>query len=139
MIEAEKYYSGKFAGFDIVAVGNKGTQAAQFMIDIPGEGKHATLVFLGNTKGSDGLTSSERLRDRLIEFGCDRKRLAGSGWADHIKLTLDGKDIQAKAEEYNNKVSLKSIYIPGEGSGLKPVSLTGSPFGDASTEEGVPF
>lgn len=139
MIEAEKYYTGKFAGFDIVAVGNKGTQAAQFMIDIPGEGKHATLVFLGNTKGSDGLTSSERLRDRLIEFGCDRKRLAGLGWADHIKLTLDGKDIQAKAEEYNNKVNLKNIYIPGEGAGLKSVALEGSPFGEASSEEGVPF
>ena len=139
MIQAENYYTGKFAGFNIVAVGNKGTQAAQFMIDIPGEGKHATLVFLGNTKGSDGLTNSERLRDRLVEFGCDRKRLAGAGWADHIKLTLDGKDIQAKAEEYNNKVNLKNIYVPGEGSSLKPVALTGSPFGDSSEEEGVPF
>jgi len=139
MIEAEKYYTGKFAGFDVVAVGNKGTQAAQFTLDIPGEGKHTTLVFLGNTKGSDGLTSSERLRDRLIEFGCDRKRLAGPGWADHIKLTMDGKDIQAKAEEYNNKVNLKNIYVPGEGSGLKPVALGGSPFGESSSDELVPF
>lgn len=139
MIEAEKYYTGKFAGFDIVAVGNKGTQAAQFLLDIPGEGKHPTLVFLGNSKGKDGLTSSERLRDRLIEFGCDRKRLSGHGWADHIKLTLDGKDIQAKAEEYNNKVNLKNIYVPGEGGALLSVALESSPFGESSSDESVPF
>ena len=139
MIEAEKYYTGKFAGFDVVAVGNKGTQAAQFVLDIPGEGKHPTLVFLGNSKGKDGLTSSERLRDRLIEFGCDPKRLAGPGWADHIKLTLDGKDIQAKAEEYNNRVSLKNLYVPGEGGGVLSVSLPASPFAAASDEELVPF
>ena len=139
MIEAEKYYTGKFAGFDVVAVGNKGTQAAQFVLDIPGEGKHQTLVFLGNSKGKDGLTNSERLRDRLIEFGCDPKRLAGPGWADHIKLTLDGKDIQAKSEEYNGKVNLKNIYVPGEGSGLKAVVVTASPFAAASDDELVPF
>ena len=139
MLEADKYYTGKFAGFDIVSVGGKGTKAAQFMLDIPGEGKHSTLVFLGNSKGSDGLTNNERLRDRLIEFGCDRQRLSGPGWSDHIKLTLDGKDMQAKAEEYNNKVNLKNIYVPGEGSGLKAVALEASPFGDSGGDEGVPF
>jgi hypothetical protein len=139
MIEADKYYTGKFVDFAIVAVGGKGTKAAQFTIDIPGEGKQATLVFLGNSKGSDGLTNNERLRDRLIEFGCDRQRLASAGWSDHIKLTLDGKDIQAKAEEYNGKINLKNIYVPGEGSGLKPLTLEGSPFGESSSDELVPF
>lgn len=138
MLEADKYYTGKFAGFDIVAVGTKGTQAAQFMLDIPGEGKQSTLAFLGNTKGSDGMTNNERLRDRLIEFGCDRKRLSGPGWSDHIKMTLDGKDIQAKAEAYNNKINLKGIYVPGEGSGLKPVTVDTSPFGEEDTDS-VPF
>ncbi len=138
MIEAEKYYTGKFVDFEIVSIGQSETQAAKFTLDIPGEGKHATLVFMGNTKGKDGLTSNERLRDRLIEFGCDRQRLSGPGWFDHIKLALSGKDMQAKAEEYKGKVSLKSIYVPGEGSGLKSVVVTASPFA-VSSEDDMPF
>ena len=139
MIEAEKYYTGKFADFEIVSVGQGETQAAKFTIDIPGEGKHGTLVFLGNSKGKDGLTNNERLRDRLIEFGCDRKRLAAPGWSDHIKLTLADRDIQAKAEEYKGKVNLKNIYVPGDGAGLKVIAVESSPFGESNSDESVPF
>jgi hypothetical protein len=138
MIEAEKYYTGKFVDFEIVVMGQNETQAAKFTLDIPGEGVHPTLVYMGNSKGKDGLTNNERLRDRLVDFGCDRKRLSGPGWYDHIKLTLADKEMQAKAEEYKNKVSLKNIYVPGGGAGMKAVVVEASPFGEVDDTD-VPF
>ena len=52
---------------------------------------------------------------------------------------MNKTNVLLRLEEYNGKVNLKNIYVPSEGSGLKSVVVTASPFAAASDEEGVPF
>lgn len=139
MLENGKYYTGRFVRFAIVALGKDEKPAFQVTADFGDEGELTTTLWMGNQIGRDGKTNNQRIFDRLVEFGCDEKRLVSDGWRDHIQLTMFDKEIAAKAEEYNGKVNLKGLYLPnGGGGGGKPVELSSSPFAGAPDDD-VPF
>jgi hypothetical protein len=137
VIEHGKYYTGTWTRFDIVKIGAQEKMAFQVLADFGEHGELATTCWMGNTPGKDGMTNNDRIFERLIEFGCDRQRLVGPGWSDHIQMTMAGKHIAAKAEEYNGRTNLKGLYLPGSGGG-KPANLTSSPFVSAIDDD-TPF
>jgi hypothetical protein len=137
VIEAGKYYTGKWNRFDIVKLGSNETRAFQVLADFGEEGSLTTTCWMGNSPGKDGKTNNDRIFDRLVELGCDRNRLVSKGWSEHIQDTMFGKEITAKAEEYGGKVNLKGLYVPGGGSGGEKVILDASPF--AAADDDLPF
>lgn len=124
-LEAGKYYTGEWIGFDVVKVGQNDKPAFQIHMSIDGETVNS-LCWLGSNKGKDGKSNNDRIFEKLVEFGCDSQALVAAGWREHIARIMAGKQVQAKAEEYNGRTNLKGLYVPGSGS--KPMELSGSPF-----------
>lgn len=132
-LEAGKYYTGEWIGFDVVKVGQNDKPAFQVHMNVDGA-EVASICWLGTSLGKDGKSNNDRIFEKLVEFGCDSQALVGAGWREHIGAIMTGKMVQAKAEEYNGRVNLKGLYVPGRGS--KPMELSGSPFADL---DDVPF
>ena len=124
-LEAGKYYTGEWVGFEVVEVGQNNKPAFQIQMFIDGETVNS-ICWLGSSKGKDGKSNNDRIFEKLVEFGCDAQALVSAGWRVHIATVMTGKQVQAKAEEYNGRTSLKGLYVPGSGS--KPMELSGSPF-----------
>lgn len=124
-LESGKYYTGEWVGFDVVKVGQNDKPAFRIDMNIDGETVNS-ICWLGSNKGKDGKSNNDRIFEKLVEFGCDSQALVAAGWREHIATVMAGKQVQAKAEEYNGRTNLKGLYVPGSGS--KPMELSGSPF-----------
>lgn len=144
-LEGGKYYTGAFVGFEVVKIGQGEKPAMQIQMRLDGGDVVATTCWLGSTLGKDGKSNNDRLFERFVEFGCDAEKLVSAGWRQHIESVMTDRLVQAKAEEYNGRVNLKGLYVPGKSP--EALQLTGSPFAkpvqqadyfDASSED-VPF
>lgn len=118
---------GKWLDYRFGVFGRNETPIMEVLMETDA-GRESTIVFMGSKPGKDGVTQTERLMQRLVDFGCDAARLKAKGWQDHITLTMKGKEIQAEVEVYQGTASLKGLQVPGSGAVVKPVVYDESPF-----------